>query len=125
MTKETVFAFLKAIGVSKVVVNGDWINCSCPLARWTHEHKRDDKPSFGVVVTTDGTAIYRCFSCTPDAERLEGLLVKIKKFTGKNPRAAASILANDKKTHENELGTMPDVILVDDDVKVKKKLKGT
>lgn len=107
MTKNSVIAFLQALGVPKdgIVVNGDWINCSCPLARYNHKGGKDNKPSFGVVVTSDGTAIYRCFSCTPKAEPLENILSYIHRRTGKYPKMAASVLLADEKDKKADLST--------------------
>jgi len=103
MNPQTVISFLKSIGATNIVKNGDWLNCSCPLAKYTHQGMNDNKPSFGVVLTTDGTAIYRCFSCTPKAEPLENIISRIHRLSGKYPKKAAKIYANDKQDTKNEI----------------------
>ena len=41
----------------------DWVNCSCPLAKWKHAGGKDKKPSFGILMTKDGKLSYNCFAC--------------------------------------------------------------
>lgn len=54
---------LMGVGSSEIVVSGDWVNCSCPLARATHKNGTDNNPSFGVQTSDDGLSFYKCYTC--------------------------------------------------------------
>ena len=48
---------------TEMVDTENWVSIPCPLAPWTHEKRRDTRPSAGISVKEGGTSIYRCFTC--------------------------------------------------------------
>jgi hypothetical protein len=52
--------FLACFTIKKTEVAGGWLNCSCPLAPWTHAKGHDHQPSFGLNVESGR---FNCFSC--------------------------------------------------------------
>lgn len=64
MTQEQAVQFLEAIRASNIHLKGDdWVNCSCPLAPWTHQHGKDKTPSCGIRASEEDKAHYHCFAC--------------------------------------------------------------
>lgn len=42
---------------------GDWINFSCPFARWKHKNGTDSSPSAGLKVASSEQSFFNCFAC--------------------------------------------------------------
>jgi len=63
MTKGQIQVFLKTLNIWNVDERDEWVNCSCPLAKWTHVGGHDNNPSFGVRVNSSGESIVKCWSC--------------------------------------------------------------
>lgn len=85
MTRDSVLTFLAMLGARNIQASDEWVNCSCPLARWLHERYSDEKPSFGISVNDDGPSSYKCFSCSPSPKSVEHLLYIIKVLDGGEP----------------------------------------
>lgn len=62
MIKSDIIGFLAAYGITEYTDSGEWIRCSCPMARWTHSGGTDKKPSFGIKINTTGLSAWHCFS---------------------------------------------------------------
>lgn len=64
MIADQIVLLLEAIHAKKIhVKHNGWVECCCPLAKWTHDKGTDHTPSFGVSVNDQGTSYYKCFSC--------------------------------------------------------------
>ena len=68
LDKTEAYFFLKEIlGCDDVSISdhSNWVNASCPLAKWTHSSGHDSHPSFGVYVPSkpDELPLYNCFTC--------------------------------------------------------------
>jgi hypothetical protein len=61
-------------------VNG-WVHTTCPLAPWTHEKAKDEKPSFGVKIQNNDTSIFNCFTCRKKGP-LSYLVKMLDHYTG-------------------------------------------
>jgi hypothetical protein len=63
--KELELFIRKASQFKNVTLNGEWVNFSCLLAKYSDEHRfTDDRsPSAGVTVGKDGIVYYKCFTC--------------------------------------------------------------
>jgi len=83
MTAEQVVSFLEALHAKQIHIKGNgWVEASCPLARWTHSHHKDSKPSFGISVVPGGKSYFLCFSCRQGS--VEELLQTIEWYTKGN-----------------------------------------
>jgi len=114
MKKEHVIQLLNAAGVKNVRDSGgEWVNFSCPLARWTHSKGTDHHPSAGVSCNDEGISVWLCYSCNHESKPLETLLHSIWVSTGLYPYDAAAIFAREeilieKEEKERELN-VPDI----------------
>lgn len=64
MTEEQGLAFLQALRATNIRVKSNgWIESSCVLAPWTHTHRRDSTPSFGLSIRAGERSHYLCFAC--------------------------------------------------------------
>lgn len=65
MRESAVLALLKYLGIDdrELSVNGNWINCPCPMAHFRHPSGHDNRPSFGMSVNEEGLSAYKCFTC--------------------------------------------------------------
>jgi 5S rRNA maturation endonuclease (ribonuclease M5) len=59
-------AFLKALGAKNIEAKQDqnWLRCSCPLARFTHQGQKDSNPSFALTLGVHDEPHFNCFACT-------------------------------------------------------------
>ena len=96
MTRNDVKNFLGALGVRQFRDSDNWVNCICPLARWTHErgHRSTQSPSAGVSVNDTGESVFTCFSCSPMPYKLPYLFARIYARTERAPRHAISVYAS-------------------------------
>lgn len=92
MKRDAIIALLGAIGADtqSATENKEWVNCRCPLARYTHE-QGDTNPSFGIAINEEGHSVWQCFGCSPDAKRVDKLLTAIFACSGEYPYRAAQI----------------------------------
>jgi DNA primase len=58
-------AFLKCLDAKNIQpkMDGKWLRCSCPLARWKHQNHKDNNPSFALEIDPSDEGFYNCFSC--------------------------------------------------------------
>ena len=68
-----------------------WVNCSCPIAEYTHLSGKDYHPSFGATIREDGPSYYKCWTCCEDPKPLQHLIHQIWVNTGKYPWGLAEI----------------------------------
>jgi hypothetical protein len=114
MHENGIVRMLIALGVehNSIARAGDWVNCSCPLAPWTHGSGEDARPSFGVRVDDEELSYYYCFGCTPEGRRLDSLLHNFYIMTGSYPWQAAKIFRTDEnhyiEGHENRKKRKPE-----------------
>jgi 5S rRNA maturation endonuclease (ribonuclease M5) len=106
---EGIHDFLTALGAKFITVSDRWVNCSCPLAPWTHRGKKDKHPSFGVTIAPDRRSYYQCFSCSPEGQTLAHLLWKIYLLSGEVPRKAALAMMRHENWHKSKTETIPDI----------------
>lgn len=80
MDSKHVHVLLEKLGSRKIKVrpDGTWVNGTCPLARWEHAGGRDENPSFGVKVESNGRSHYQCFACGASGDLVQ-LLFRIMK----------------------------------------------
>ncbi len=78
-------AFLECLGVkqSKMKSDAKWLRCSCPLARWTHQHHKDSNPSFALSLDSTQAPFYTCFTCFSGSA--EDLLQTLELYTRETP----------------------------------------
>lgn len=109
MLEPGVRRFLASIGVpsEKMRRSKDWINCQCPLAKWTHGSGMDEHPSFGISIS-EGRSVWYCFGCMPKAQLLEGLLHNIFITSGEYPREAAQVFVEEEGAEEVPQQVIPD-----------------
>ena len=63
---------------------GEWAQCKCPLAPWTHDSGRDSHPSFAIKHGHNIESTFNCFTCeSGDLHRLISLL---ERFGAKPPK---------------------------------------
>lgn len=64
MNEADVYSLLHRLGCMNPQRRGNgWVEASCPFAPYTHKSARDVQRSFGVKVSNDGSAFYRCHAC--------------------------------------------------------------
>lgn len=73
MKRVDILKLLNCLGVNKTHISDNWVNSSCPLARYSHDGGMDRHPSFGIRINNRGESIYRCFTCS-SAAPLSGLI---------------------------------------------------
>ena len=61
MKKTQIRKFLAYLNAQNIKESDDWISCSCPLARWTHDSGKDGNPSFAIKV--GARSAFNCFTC--------------------------------------------------------------
>lgn len=104
MREDSIVRFLIALGVDpyEVETSGEWVNCKCPFAPWTHEGGADTHPSFGIRINEEGLSYYYCFGCVPDAWPVGRMLHAFFILTGDYPWRAAEIYANEEYYQDEE-----------------------
>lgn len=83
MDRADIRTFIKTLsGVNTHIdEHKDWLNFSCPLARWTHEKGSDNSPSFGISIDSLSSK-YHCFTCHSKGT-MPGLVEKLTRLSGK------------------------------------------
>ena len=81
MIERDIYPWLNYLLVEATGRNNEWVISSCPLARWTHEHGTDVKPSFGVRVDEHEVSRVHCFSCNYSGTQTE-LLGRLREYVG-------------------------------------------
>jgi hypothetical protein len=57
-------AFLTALKAKNIKVKDNgWVECSCVLAKWLHQHGKDTSPSFGLSIKPGERSHFSCFAC--------------------------------------------------------------
>lgn len=55
---------LDKLGCSKFSVSGrGWLRATCPFSAWSHAGRKDENPSFAVVIEDGGMSSYKCYGC--------------------------------------------------------------
>ena len=82
MDRNDIHVFIKALnGVNAIIDDHkDWVNSTCPLARWTHEKGTDNTPSFGISIDSLASS-YNCFTC--GGGELPELVDRLSRLSGK------------------------------------------
>lgn len=83
MDQEDILAFAHLAGLDNTTIkpNSEWVQYSCPFARWSHKNGRDSSPSFGIYINPDGPSGYNCFACSAKGSHLKYLLRQLSDFT--------------------------------------------
>lgn len=65
MKKDHILRLLSLMGVAgqDIEQSGQYLNCSCPLAKATHAKGTDSNPSFGIQISDEGLSFYKCYTC--------------------------------------------------------------
>lgn len=85
MNKENLLIFLEEIGAHNITNGGEWLNASCPLAKYKHYKGTDNKPSFGVSINDSSESFYKCFTCNIEPKPLSNILHEIWRYSGEYP----------------------------------------
>lgn len=85
MNKENLLLFLEELGADRITNGGEWLNASCPLAKYKHSKGTDRKPSFGVSINDNSESFYKCFTCNIDPKPLSNILHEIWRYSGEYP----------------------------------------
>ena len=78
MNRDGIIEFLSAVGVHGHVMEGEWVQASCPAAFSRHKSGTDHNPSFGINVNEEGKSGYHCFSCGMKGHDLGDLLLELQ-----------------------------------------------
>lgn len=107
MNSEQIIKFLNALHAKSIKTAGEWVQSSCPLARFTHQKGTDTKPSFAVKINPGGASSFNCYSCTSGTL---GLLLQLLESyavsAGVSPKALGIASARDVLNNQ-ELAVMP------------------
>lgn len=83
MDAPKIVEFLKSLRCENIRVKERWVECSCPLARWTHSKAgTDTHPSFGVAIEPGASSRWRCHGCNRGGTLVE-LLWMLKRYDDK------------------------------------------
>lgn len=63
MKAQRIKDLLNALTIFKHRVTGNWVQASCPFAKWTHEKGTDSNPSWGVSVHLEKSSWHQCMTC--------------------------------------------------------------
>lgn len=63
MNKSEIIELSTKLGGGRFTVGGRSVLICCPLAPWTHEKRKDKKPSCAIMIDDGGVSGYKCFSC--------------------------------------------------------------
>lgn len=96
MDAPKIVEFLKSLRCDNIRVKERWVECSCPLARWTHSKAgTDTHPSFGVAIELGASSRWRCHGCNRGGTLVE-LLWTLKRFDAKaHTQDFATVRMND------------------------------
>lgn len=77
-------AFLRAIPVRDIHIKTQFVTAACPFAYWNHGG-RDEHPSFGVRITSDGLSSWNCMAgrCGLRGRGLSSLIYKLQELDGR------------------------------------------
>lgn len=87
MTPDQAKAFLAALGSPAEYQGGDWVKAKCPLAKFLHQHKQDNNPSFGLTVKEGKHSHFNCFACISGSA--EELVQTLEMYTQQHPELAS------------------------------------
>jgi hypothetical protein len=83
MQEDTLTAILRKLGVRVAKRNRNgWLDFTCPLAPWTHQHGHDSSPSAGAKVNPTGRSAWHCFTCKQHGS-MASLVRQIETYSGK------------------------------------------
>jgi len=84
MDAVAIVALLERLRCDKIRVKAKWVECSCPLAQWTHPKAgTDSRPSFGVSIEAGTVSRWRCHSCNRGGTLTE-LLWSLQRWRGES-----------------------------------------
>lgn len=83
MDRTHIEVLLSALGVTATQLRDNWVNCSCPFAKYNHKGGTDNNPSFGICINTTGESTYKCWSCGEIGGTFE-LVQKLQYLSQKN-----------------------------------------
>lgn len=103
---------LELLGAKKIRAVGDWVQCSCPFAPFTHMKGQDSNPSFGLSIHPNSISRSGCFTCGTSHDLYE-MVLRLRKYekeepTG-TPRNWGEALALALEDEDNELLDMDDL----------------
>lgn len=79
MDEKSLRKILRELGISVANRSGQWLNFSCPFARWTHQKGSDSSPSCGAKINENGLSGYKCLSCKKHG-RISGMVRALEYF---------------------------------------------
>ena len=79
MNLEQVKQFALAVGTKVESSTGEWAQCRCPLAPWTHDSGSDSHPSFAIQYGPNIESSFNCYTC--EAGKI-GKLIELLEFHG-------------------------------------------
>jgi len=94
--KEHLVKFMLLLGIKQYEIQDTqrgWLQCSCPLAPYTHGGGIDTNPSFGFSVNESGPSVYYCFGCSRQPRILGQLLHRIFLLSDTYPTEAGELYA--------------------------------
>lgn len=96
MDATRIVELLTSLRCQNIRVKERWVECSCPLARWTHTKAGTDaRPSFGVAIEPGASSRWRCHGCNRGGTLVE-LLWMLKRFDEKaHTKDFATVHLND------------------------------
>lgn len=84
MDKTNLEVVLRGLGASNIQQqNEEWVNIKCPLAKYTHEKNKDNRPSFGARISNGESTYCNCFACGFRGSLLD-LVNSLSSYTKKN-----------------------------------------
>lgn len=84
MNLDQIKQFALAVGTKVESHGGEWAQCRCPLAPWTHDSGKDSHPSFAFSHGDNIESRFNCFTCeSGDLHRLISLL---ERYGAKAPK---------------------------------------
>ena len=84
MDKHGVMEFLSALGAQQAKVTGEWVQCSCLFAHWTHAKGTDRHPSFGISIHENSPSRGVCYTCG-ETHLLYDLVLSLRARERMNP----------------------------------------
>lgn len=73
---------LTQLGIKVAGRHADWLQFSCPFAKWTHRNKSDTNPSAGAVIDMEHASTYYCYGCKMKGS-LSSLVRTLENYRGK------------------------------------------
>ena len=75
MRREDIKQVLTALGAKQFIDSGESVQTNCVLAKWTHEHGTDRRPSMGIK-EDQGMSYFHCFTCNKSG----GLMTLVREY---------------------------------------------